>query len=491
MKAKTASVNANQIIFWVNLQKLFEKKFVLTSAHRKRIYKISAGLLILALIISGGFAYQKLYKGKIYPKILVAGIKVGGLEVSEAKNQISQKTEDLNIQGPEITYNDETLKPTLDEMGVSFNVDQVIQEAYNFGRQGNIAQRIKENWQILFTGYQAEISPQIDEEKFNAYLGQLATVVEKEPTNASLSITNGEIILSPSALGRGLDKEKIKNDLKTLINSGQTNGKITLLTSDLEPAIKEDETANARAQAEKFLSAAPISVVFEASTWTADRAEIGSWIKFSQSDQLVASVSHDGFVNWVGQQVEISAKDKEIEDGTGTVLNEGQDGRGADTNTLAAQIRETLNAGKTGSQFALLTFAIPRGEKIIYPHAQPGRYGSRYIDINLSEQTLYAFEGSTLVNQFLISSGRRGWATPTGEFSVYNKTRSQLMDGPDYYLPNVPWISWFNGEISIHGTYWHSNFGTPMSHGCINASIGDAEWVYNWDDIGTPVYVHY
>ena len=104
---------------------------------------------------------------------------------------------------------------------------------------------------------------------------------------------------------------------------------------------------------------------------------------------------------------------------------------------------------------------------------------------------LHGFDGNTLANQFLISSGKRGYATPTSEFNIWGKTRSQLMDGPDYYLPNVPWISWVVGEIAIHGTYWHSNFGTPMSHGCINASIPDAEWVYNFADIGTPVYVHY
>lgn len=493
MKAKTASANANQIIFWSNLQKLVEKKFILTSAHRKAIYKIGAVVLVLGLLTSGAFAYQKVYQGKIYPKIIVAGIKVGGLEVLEAKNKIIAKTQELNEQGPEITYNEETLKPKLDEMGVGFNVDEVIKKAANFGRQGSLGQKIKENWQILFTGYQAEISPQIDEEKFNAYLSQLAIVVEKEPVNASLAINKGEVILSSAELGRGLDKEKIKNDLKTLINSGQTNGKITLLTSDLEAAIEEEQTTDARLQAEKFMNAAPMTVTFEASSWTADRFEIGSWIKFiSQSnDKLVASASPDGFVSWVEKQVEIPAKDREVEDGTGTVLNEGQDGRGADTNTLIAQIREALKAGKAGSSFALLTFAIPRGQTIIYPHAQPGRYGSRYIDINLSEQTLYAFEGPTLVNQFLVSTGKGGYATPTGEFAIYGKDRYALMDGPDYYLPNVPFVSWFLGDYSIHGTYWHSNFGHTMSHGCVNASTGDAEWLFGWADIGTPVYVHY
>ena len=64
------------------------------------------------------------------------------------------------------------------------------------------------------------------------------------------------------------------------------------------------------------------------------------------------------------------------------------------------------------------------------------------------------------------------------------------MIGPGYDLPGVQWVSWFSGDYSIHGTYWHHNFGHPMSHGCINATDGDAEFIYNWAPVGTPVYIH-
>jgi len=466
-------------------------KFLNQKKVQRALYKVSAGLLIIALIALGGLSYARAYSGKIFPKITLAGVKVGGLAPSDAQKLLDEKTQVLNSNGPEITYNDQILKPKLDEMGITFNTKEIIDSAYHFGRQGDLKQRILENYQIYLTGHQMETKPQIDEAKFDAYLGQLAAVIEKEPVNASLKVANGQIELIPAQNGRGLDKTKLKNDLTALINSGQTSGKIVTSTSDLKPAINEDGTLKAASQAEKYLSSAPITVTFENSAWTADGSEIGSWIKFSENaDQLAASIHPTAFINYIAKQVEIPAVDREIEDGTGTVLKEGQDGRGVDTNTLAAQINETLGNAKPAS-FALFTFAVPRADKIIFPHAQPGRYAGRYIDINLSEQTLYAFEGPTLVNQFLVSTGKRGYSTPTGEFSVYGKDRSTLMDGPDYYLPNVQWVSWFLGDYSIHGTYWHSNFGNVMSHGCVNASNGDAEWLYGWDEIGTPVYVHY
>lgn len=467
-------------------------KFLNDEKVKKVLIKVSVALIVLGLLMLGYLYFTHAYSNKIYPKVSIAGIKVDGLTESQTKQLLDAKVQTLNVNGPEITYNDQTVNPKLDELGLIFDTQKMVNEAFNFGRQGSLKQKLSENYQLIRSGYQMEITPQFDENKFDSYLSQLAAVIEKEPVNASLKIQNGQIVVTPPQNGRGLDKSKLKEDLTALINSGSTNGKIATYTTDFQPEIMLEGTNEAKAQAEKYLAAQPITVTFENSAWTADRAEIGSWIKFTPSgDKLAASADPNSFVNWIASQVDIPTIDREIQDGIGAVLNEGQDGRGTDTVTLKAQINDALSKGQSGT-FALGTFAIPRGEKIIYPHAQPGRYAGHYIDINLSEQTLYAFDGSILMNQFLISSGKRGYETPTGEFNVYSKSRSNLMSGPDYYLPDVPWISRFApGPISVHGTYWHSNFGTPMSHGCINASIPDAEWVYNFVDIGTPVYVHY
>jgi lipoprotein-anchoring transpeptidase ErfK/SrfK len=63
--------------------------------------------------------------------------------------------------------------------------------------------------------------------------------------------------------------------------------------------------------------------------------------------------------------------------------------------------------------------------------------------------------------------------------------------GFNYVLSNVPYVMYFYGDYAIHGTYWHNNFGTPMSHGCVNMTTADARWLYNWSSYGTLVNVHY
>jgi lipoprotein-anchoring transpeptidase ErfK/SrfK len=117
--------------------------------------------------------------------------------------------------------------------------------------------------------------------------------------------------------------------------------------------------------------------------------------------------------------------------------------------------------------------------------------GEHWIDVDLSQQRVYAYAGNTVVNSFLVSTGT--WQTPTvtGKFKVWIKLRFSDMSGPGYYLPDVPYVMYFHGDYGLHGTYWHNNFGTPMSHGCVNLSIPDAAWLYDFSREGTVVNVHY
>lgn len=132
--------------------------------------------------------------------------------------------------------------------------------------------------------------------------------------------------------------------------------------------------------------------------------------------------------------------------------------------------------------------AVATEERVL---GAPEIQGEKWIEIDLSEQKLYAHKGDKIVYEFLVSTGK--WApTPTGEFRIWIKLRYSTMsggnklDGTYYYLPNVPYVMFFNKAIGLHGTYWHNNFGTPMSHGCVNLSIPDAEKLYEWTNPVVP-----
>jgi lipoprotein-anchoring transpeptidase ErfK/SrfK len=147
-----------------------------------------------------------------------------------------------------------------------------------------------------------------------------------------------------------------------------------------------------------------------------------------------------------------------------------------------------------GSMVMEIVNDTPTSESSAPVPAAPGYAsgnGERWIDVDLTNQSVYAYEGDAVVNSFIVSTGT--WLTPTvtGQYKVYVKYRSAPMSGPGYYLPDVPYIMYFYKSYGLHGTYWHHNFGTPMSHGCVNLQTDDAAWLYNWASVGTVVNVHY
>ena len=117
--------------------------------------------------------------------------------------------------------------------------------------------------------------------------------------------------------------------------------------------------------------------------------------------------------------------------------------------------------------------------------------GSKWIEVDLSEQKLRAWEGTKLILESLVSSGK--WApTPTGEFAIWAKLKYSKMEGGKkgtntyYYLPNVPYTMYFYKDYGLHGTYWHNNFGQPMSHGCINLPSQAAQQLFFWTNPPVP-----
>jgi lipoprotein-anchoring transpeptidase ErfK/SrfK len=116
---------------------------------------------------------------------------------------------------------------------------------------------------------------------------------------------------------------------------------------------------------------------------------------------------------------------------------------------------------------------------------------NRRVVVDLSEQRVYAMQGDTVVFTDLISSGST-FPSPVGTFRIFNRVRSELMAGRDYYLPNVEFTQYFTkAGHALHGTYWHSNFGHPMSHGCINMRNSTAKWFWDWAGNGTIVHIRH
>ena len=130
-------------------------------------------------------------------------------------------------------------------------------------------------------------------------------------------------------------------------------------------------------------------------------------------------------------------------------------------------------------------------------HPPPAGVSGKWIQVNLFEQTLAAYEDDRLVYATLVSSGLDKWYTVPGLFQIYIRLETDRMrgsyeaDGSDfYYLEAVPWVMYFDGARALHGEYWHDRLGYKRSHGCVNLSPLDARWLYEWAPKGTFVWVY-
>ena len=158
-----------------------------------------------------------------------------------------------------------------------------------------------------------------------------------------------------------------------------------------------------------------------------------------------------------------------------------------------------------------------RGEEDLWtagnpnPMGDPEAPGRKWIDVNLTTQTLNAYQGNTLITSTLVSTGlapnfttegfhhirlkypeqdMRGFTDSTGEV-VATGDADAPAGAAEYSVEDVPDVMYINMEgIALHGTYWHNNFGQPMSHGCVNLPLDFAEFFYGWAPLGTLVWVH-
>jgi hypothetical protein len=140
-----------------------------------------------------------------------------------------------------------------------------------------------------------------------------------------------------------------------------------------------------------------------------------------------------------------------------------------------------------------------RQARLVIPNTTPpaGVDGGRWMDINLQEQTIAVYEDNQLVFATLIATGLPGVWTRPGLFQVYEKHESTLMRGvftadrsDFYFLEDVPWAMYFDDARALHGAYWRARFGFEQSHGCVNLSVADSHWLFNWAALGDWVFVH-
>lgn len=455
----------------------------------KIILSIVSVLAAVIIVFTPNLIMRLISFDKIMPKTTVSAVQVGGKNNQQFQDLLQQS---YNSKKVEFSYNSQAKQASYADIGLKYNYEATFNKARSAHRN-NIAD-------LIFFWRNVDIEPEysIDSTKLNNFLiseyGQ-----SNPPKNAEIVFNEDQskFVINPEQSGKGIDYLKAAKNI-SLISRATNNPKIELVESEVKPGITTKDLEKLTNEANQYIEN-PISISWLGTNQTITGSQKKDWIKIKDDQDKYLSapeIKTDDVKNYITNLINSIKKDqssKEIisAEGFQVVIIEGADGREvSNPERYITQFTDAFSA-KQPLNLNVDVRIIPRQVK------DYSSDGGRWIYVNLASFKMVAYEGSNPVRTFAISSGAPSFPTVTGNFKIWSKVRSQTMKGgsgtaqdPFYSVPNVEWISYFTGSYGIHGVYWHSDFGIRnRSHGCVGITNADAEWIYNWDSIGTPVIV--
>jgi len=286
---------------------------------------------------------------------------------------------------------------------------------------------------------------------------------------------------------------------------------VSLTMTDAAPKVSDDEAQKVADKANNWVSQ-DVTITLDEDSYTAENTDKASWIKVTNSAESAPTIAVDSAK--VSQWVQAQAEEAKVEPVTGqrnvnasgkvvSTPTEAKDGKTVNNaDTVAKSITESFGSDKayTGT-FETTAVKAEWKERTIAAGAENLPYqaapGEKWVDLNLSNKTVTAYEGATVVHgPVSIVDGAAETPTVTGTYKVYLQYESQTMrgenaDGSPYVAEDVPWVSYFYSGYAFHGAGWRSSFGYSGSHGCVNMPVSEAQWIYNWVDTNTVVQSHY
>jgi len=465
---------------------------VLTKTKKTLEWTIFSFLGLVIVLCGSLFFYQVTYANKIYRNVYVAGMDMSGKTRSQAAALLTKKFNDELEKEITLKADGKELNTKVSDTGLTLDVNKIVASCYQAGRSNNFLGQLKNSAKTLKIRADVPVETQIDQEKYDNFLTIAVAQFNTDPVNASLSINSGQIVEVPEKEGTIVDTSTLPEKILKLGSNG-SGRVIELDAKKTDPEIKVADFTDAKNSAESILSE-KFELIYENKTYSPSRTEIGNWISFSSKSGKLAVALVDGniqaYLNKIARDFEIAKKDRKINASDGSVMDPGQEGKFLDKNAAIAQIKnENL-------QIALVTYTEAPKEVKVFPSEGlvPGRFAGKYVDVDLTLQKLCRVDGANLVDCYTISSGKPGMGTPTGTFSISEKEPRHWSSPYSMWLP---FWQRFNGGVGLHELPETDNWketdahlGTPVSHGCVRLGIGPAQTIYDWTEIGTPVFVH-
>lgn len=473
---------------------------------RRAVIALVAGAASISILGGTAIGYNVYYADRIVPGVTVMGQTTHAMTAEELRTMLNERVEAATVT---LTLEGESHTVPLADLGVHVDVDAAVAKALE--PSNSLGGRIS----TPFQGLDVTLTHTVDEAALQAYADKLISADNAQVKEASVTFdaASASYSVTPGHPGKTLNVDDIRAAAsKAAQDLAPTSA--TIPVSVEEPVVSTEAATAYAEKAQKMLDV-HIEITDGIDTFSPEKADKSAWLKKPEAGKELGEPAVDSAK--VAEWVKATAKRTAVvgKPGVKNVNSKGQvvsihesGESGWTTNNEDAIAKDVEEAFRQGKDFngtftydktepEMETRIIADGDKAHIYAATPGE---RWVDIDLTNNTVSGYEGGTIVyGPSYMVPGAPETPTITGTFRVWHQNALQTMrgynaDGTKYETPNVPWATYFHGDFAIHGAPWRSSFGWSGpggSHGCVNMQVEDAKWFYDFVDIGTVVVSHY
>ncbi|OMG20989.1 L,D-transpeptidase [Actinomyces naeslundii] len=482
-----------------------DEESYLDEPRRRRRWPLgvaAAALLLLGVVGAGGYAYAAHYDGRAVPGTTVAGTDVSGKSREQVVAAIENRAKSAKVD----ISGDVTASASLADLGTTVDAQATADAVMARGDS------LGEKLQALVSKGEVPVVTTTNTTTVSSYATSLIPEDRAKARNATVVLSEDGTTFSTTSASNGasLDVNALEQAAQKAATSLGSSS-VSLTMTDAAPKVSDDEAQKVADKANNWVSQ-DVTITLDEDSYTAENTDKASWIKVTNSAESAPTIAVDSAK--VSQWVQAQAEEAKVEPVTGqrnvnasgkvvSTPTEAKDGKTVNNaDTVAKSITESFGSDKayTGT-FETTAVKAEWKERTIAAGAENLPYqaapGEKWVDLNLSNKTVTAYEGATVVHgPVSIVDGAAETPTVTGTYKVYLQYESQTMrgenaDGSPYVAEDVPWVSYFYSGYAFHGAGWRSSFGYSGSHGCVNMPVSEAQWIYNWVDTNTVVQSHY
>lgn len=472
----------------------------------KKWWLITSTAVVAVLLVAGVVVFSGYFADRAVPGTKVGSTSVAGLTQAQVLEALKQEATAAKVT---LKVSDQSKVVNLSELGINIDFDKTAENAVHQGNTflGRFKGLVKTN----------QVAPVYTQD--SKALSDLTTELEESSgtpvQNAAVELNDEgtAFIAVPGKEGFIISREQMEDAVKRAATELEPFEQ-RLELEETQPAITTEQ-AEAVAQQANDIVNLPVSITDGIDVFEASPQDKVQWVAIPTTEEMLgeATVDSTKVTKWVqdlGEKTNVEpGKAVRNLNSRGDVVSVNESAsigwKVNNADEVAKKLLEALS-NKEGFEGDFdydklepsewIENTIPDGTNLVYA----AKDGEKWIDIDLSNYTVSAYEGKTIVRGPInMVPGAPQTPTVTGTYKTYLKLPSQTMrgynvDGTRYETPDVPWPMYFFEDYALHGAYWRSSFGyggDAGSHGCVNMPVDEAGWLYDWAPLGTTVVSHY